>query len=165
MAEDGQFSSSQTGLLPNVSVLPTPLVIAEVPLSWAYLRYSGTSEFLFSHQPLRHRTRAMGNLRVVEASVEWLLTDSFVGCRPYPPSRGTIGRRRTGRRTSMRGGGADNGRSGIVGVLVGAGVVIIIVLLLLILWQLLLRPSTTEVTREQPNQQQQQSKQQQEKTK
>jgi hypothetical protein len=24
VAEDGQFSSSQTGLLPNVSILPTP---------------------------------------------------------------------------------------------------------------------------------------------
>ena len=73
--------------------------------------------------------------------------------------------RQRGRRTSVRGGGADNGRSGIVGVLVGAGVVIIIILLLLILWQLLLRPSTTEVTREQPNQQQQQSKQQQQQEK
>jgi hypothetical protein len=31
VAEDGQFSSSQTGLLPNVSILLTPLVIAEVP--------------------------------------------------------------------------------------------------------------------------------------
>ena len=67
MAEDGQFSSSQTGLLPNVSVLPTPLVIAEVPLSWAYLRYSGTSGFLFSHQLLSDRTGLMGEVVVASS--------------------------------------------------------------------------------------------------
>ena len=46
-------------------------------------------------------------------------------------------------------GGADNGRSGIIGVVVGAALVIIVILLVLLLWLLLFRPSqTTEVTRE-----------------
>ena len=60
MAEDGQFSSSQTGLLPNVSVLPTHPCIAEVPLPIAWHPF-GTSGFLFYHQPLPYRTGAMGD--------------------------------------------------------------------------------------------------------
>ena len=69
-AEDRQFYSPWMELLPNKEPFsPRPLFYRRGPTNRALFlpctAHSGTSGFLFYHQPLPDRTGAMGSLRVV----------------------------------------------------------------------------------------------------